>query len=216
MRNQGAQTSECVGEGESRVNETMPRGETGDTICKHETETHRHVAGARENYVTRRRHAGNGGGSGLWGGNNMRVWVWGGCVITSGLAWHGSMAAWLDRSIADAPSLPMRRVRCLPNHGRPFSGTSRRTAASSAGVVGRHREWALLDQGWGMGGTCRVKERERKRFTDRSAEAEETTTAAGLWALDWAFGVGGGERGGCGVGRGRAAKKKGGLAMAEW
>lgn len=59
-----------------------------------------------------------------------------------------------------------------------------------------------------MGGTCRVKERERKRFTDRSAEAEETTTAAGLWALDWAFGVGGGERGGCGVGRGRAAKKK--------
>jgi hypothetical protein len=73
----------------------------------------------------------------------------------------GAGMAWLDRSVADAPSLPMRRVRCPPNHGRPFSGTSRRTAASSAGVVGRHREWALT-AGSRMGGTCRVKEGEKK------------------------------------------------------
>lgn len=67
-----------------------------------------------------------------------------------------------------------------------------------------------------MGGTCRVKERERKRFTDRSAEAEETTTVAGLWALDWAFGVGGGERGGVVWDEAEQQKKNCGLAMAEW
>lgn len=121
------------------------------------------------------------------------------------------MAAWQHGWIDPLRTLPPSQcVACDVSPttvgrsvGRP-EGRQRLRRASWDGT----ENGPLLDQGWGMGGTCRVKERERKRFTDRSAEAEETTTAAGLWALDWAFGVGGGERGGCGVGRGRAAKKK--------